>query len=50
MTSQVFALYYLDPLDRLIKEQMRIRHYTRYMDDMVLVHPDREYLKECLLK
>lgn len=47
-TSQLFALYYLDPLDRLIKEQLRIKHYTRYMDDCILVHPDKEYLQECL--
>lgn len=47
-TSQLFALYYLDPVDRLIKEKLRIKHYTRYMDDMVLLHPDREYLRECL--
>ncbi|MBO1307007.1 group II intron reverse transcriptase domain-containing protein [Enterococcus sp. 669A] len=47
-TSQLFALYYLDPLDRLIKEQLRIKHYTRYMDDCILVHPDKEVLQECL--
>lgn len=46
-TSQWFALYYLDPVDRLVKERLRVRHYIRYMDDMVLVHPDREFLKEC---
>jgi hypothetical protein len=49
-TSQLFALYYLDPVDRLIKEQMRLKHYTRYMDDMILIHPDREYLQECLAR
>ena len=32
-TSQWFALYYLDGMDRLVKEKHRIRHYTRYMDD-----------------
>ena len=47
-TSQIFALYYLDPLDRLIKEKLQIKHYTRYMDDMVLLHPDKDYLRECL--
>ena len=47
-TSQWFALYYLDPLDRLIKEKLRIRYYSRYMDDCVLVHSDRNYLKYCL--
>lgn len=47
-TSQLFALYYLDPADRLIKEKLRIKYYTRYMDDMVLLCSDKEYLRECL--
>lgn len=47
-TSSWFALYYLDGLDRLIKEKLRIRYYTRYMDDGILVHQDKEYLKYCL--
>ena len=47
-TSRWFALYYLDPLDRLIKEKLRIKHYVRYMDDGILVHPDKEYLNHAL--
>lgn len=47
-TSQWFALYYMDPLDRLVKEKLRIRHYTRYMDDLVLLHPDKAVLRNCL--
>lgn len=47
-TSTWFALYYLDGLDRLIKERLRIKYYTRYMDDGVIVHEDREYLRACL--
>jgi hypothetical protein len=47
-TSQLFALYYLDPIDRLIKEFMRVKHYVRYMDDMALPHPSRYFLAECL--
>ncbi|MDR3298693.1 MAG: RNA-directed DNA polymerase [Candidatus Accumulibacter sp.] len=47
-TSQWFALYYLDPIDRLVKEQRRVPHYTRYMDDMVLLSPDKADLQECL--
>lgn len=47
-TSQWFALYYLDGLDRLVKEKLRIRYYSRYMDDMILLHPCKEYLEYCL--
>ena len=47
-TSQWFAIYYLDGFDRLIKEKLQIKHYSRYMDDCVLIHDDKSYLKECL--
>jgi retron-type reverse transcriptase len=46
-TSQWFAIYYLDGMDRLIKEQMGIRGYVRYMDDFVLVHRDKRVLEHC---
>ena len=47
-SSQWFALYYLDKLDRLIKEKYRIKYYTRYMDDLILIHEDKAYLQTCL--
>lgn len=47
-TSQWFALYYLDAFDRLIKEQLRIKYYTRYMDDCILLHESKEFLVDCL--
>lgn len=48
MTSQVFALFYLNDLDHFIKEQLKIKYYVRYQDDFVLMHQSKEYLKECL--
>lgn len=47
-TSQVFALLYLNYLDHYITEKLHIRFYGRYMDDFYLIHPNKEYLKECL--
>ena len=47
-TNQWFAIFYLDSLDRLVKERLRIKHYTRYMDDFILIHPDKKYLQYCL--
>ncbi|MDR3216791.1 MAG: RNA-directed DNA polymerase [Clostridiaceae bacterium] len=47
-TSQYFALFYLDSVDRLIKERLQIKHYTRYMDDFILIHHDKKYLQACL--
>lgn len=48
LTSQYFALLYLSELDHFIKEHLRIKYYVRYMDDFILVHHDKYYLKYCL--
>ncbi len=48
LTSQVFANFYMAPLDHFIKHDLGIRMYGRYVDDFFLIHRDREYLKECL--
>lgn len=47
---QLIQLSVLDDLDHYIKEQLHIKYYVRYMDDMILIHPDKEYLKWCLRK
>lgn len=47
LTSQHFANFYLGWFDRFVKEQLGIHHYVRYMDDMVLWHSNRQYLKSC---
>lgn len=44
-TSQIFGMFYLNSVDRLIKEHFRIKVYSRYMDDFVLLHEDKEYIK-----
>ncbi len=49
-TSQVFALLYLDRLDHYITEILDIKYYGRYMDDLYLIHHDKDYLKYCLQK
>lgn len=46
--NQGFALLYLDGMDRLIKYELGIEYYGRYMDDFYLIHPSKEYLKYCL--
>ena len=46
-SSQWFALYYLDEIDRLVKEKFQVRSYVRYMDDFVLIHEDKEFLRNC---
>lgn len=36
-TSQFFANIYLNELDQYIKRELKIKYYTRYMDDFVLL-------------
>lgn len=48
LSSQWYALIYLDDLDRFIKEKLHIKGYVRYMDDFILIHKDKNYLKYCL--
>ena len=47
-SSQIFGMYYLDPVDRLAKEKLHLHIYSRYMDDFLAVHEDKEYLKQAL--
>lgn len=49
LTSQFFANVYLDAYDHYAKEIVKAKYYIRYMDDMVLFHNDRAYLKEALM-
>lgn len=47
---QIAGISFLDGLDHYIKEKLHIKHYVRYMDDLILIHQDLEYLKECLIR
>lgn len=42
LTSQMFANIYLDKLDQYAKHTLRIHRYARYMDDIVILAPDKE--------
>ena len=46
--NQGFALLYLDGMDKMIKHELGIEYYGRYMDDFFLIHQSKEYLKYCL--
>ena len=47
MTSQILAIFYLNDIDHYILEVLKVK-YIRYMDDFILVHEDKLYLKYCL--
>jgi len=50
LTSQLFANAYLNKLDHYVKDVLRVKYYIRYMDDFIILHPDKKYLEEILIK
>lgn len=46
LTSQYFANYYLSSLDHMMKEDLRLPVYLRYMDDILMMENDRIRLKQ----
>jgi len=50
LTSQVFANFYMNGFDHFIKHDLCVKYYGRYVDDFVLVHSDKKYLKSLIPK
>jgi len=42
LLSQLYALIYLNPVDHFVKRRLSVRHYVRYVDDMVLIGLSRD--------
>ena len=42
--SQYFANLYLTYLDHWLKEELKVKYYFRYADDMVFLHPNKSEL------
>lgn len=47
-TSQAFGLIYLYKFNHYIKEELHLKYIINYMDDFVILHHDKKYLKYCL--
>jgi hypothetical protein len=43
-TSQFFANVYLNEVDQFVKHQLKCHYYFRYMDDFLLLHPNKKLL------
>lgn len=48
LSSQFFANVLLNELDQHAKHRVRAKHYTRYVDDMVLLHDSPQWLNGAL--
>lgn len=42
LLSQLYALIYLDPLDRFVKRELEVKRYCRYVDDFILFDLNRD--------
>ena len=45
LTSQLCANIYLHELDQFAKQDLKAKRYLRYMDDAVIVHNDKKWLR-----
>ena len=43
---QIAGISVLNDIDHLAKERLRIKHYVRYMDDIIIIDESRERLEE----
>lgn len=47
--SQFFANLFLAYFDHWLKEEVKVKYYFRYADDIVILSDDKEYLKKVLI-
>jgi len=45
LTSQFFANVYLNELDQFVKHTLKAKRYVRYVDDFLIIEPDRATLE-----
>ena len=46
--TQIAGVDYLSEVDHFIKEELGVKGYGRYMDDLVLIHEDQMFLERCV--
>ena len=46
--SLPMANFYLSPFDHFVKDDLGFKHYARYCDDVVIIHKDKQELKQHL--
>ena len=45
LPSQMHANFNLNPLDQFIKNELKVKHYIRYMDDMCIIGTDKRTVR-----
>jgi len=42
LLSTVISTLYLSPIDRFVREELKVKHYYRFADDFILLHTDKK--------
>lgn len=50
LTSQLFVNIYMNEFDQFAKRELKIKYYIRYADDFIIIHKDKNYLENIILK
>ena len=50
LTSQVFGNVYLNDFDHYVKKMLNVKYYGRYVDDMLFINNDKNYMKSLIPK
>lgn len=48
LTSQLFGNLYLNDFDHFVKRVLHCRYYGRYVDDLIFVHNNKDFLKSII--
>lgn len=48
LTSQLFGNVYMNDFDQFVKNEMKVKYYGRYVDDMLFVHNEKNYLESII--
>jgi len=48
LTSQLFSNVYFNQFDHFVKKELGIKYYGRYVDDFIIVHPNKDYLLQII--
>lgn len=50
LTSQLLANIYLNELDQFVKQELKVKYYLRYVDDFLVLGPNKQYLHQLVPK
>jgi hypothetical protein len=48
LTSQLFGNIYMNDFDHWVKKEFGVKYYGRYVDDFIIVHQNKEFLKNII--